>query len=49
MYTYVPLTEGEANERGTKGNFEILDPDGDHICFVETEGEAEALISHLNR
>ena len=49
MYTYVQLTEEEANERDTMGYFEVLDPEGDHICFVETKGEAESLLSHLNR
>jgi len=27
----------------------ILDPDGDKICCIVSKGEAEALISHLNR
>lgn len=29
--------------------YDILDPDGDCICQVVSKGEAEALISHLNR
>jgi hypothetical protein len=29
--------------------WEILDPEGDHICYVNTEEEAYSLLSHLNR
>jgi hypothetical protein len=29
--------------------WDILDPDGDVIFTVNTEGEAEAALSHLNR
>ncbi len=31
------------------GVFSILDPDGDIIASVRHKGDAEALISHLNR
>ena len=34
---------------GHNGQWEILDPDGDWICYVDTEGQADALLSHLNR
>ena len=44
MYT----TEYDA-AKGHKGMWEILDPDGDWICDVPTEGQAEALLTHLNR
>ncbi len=29
--------------------WKILDPEGDYICQVETEEEADGLLSHLNR
>lgn len=29
--------------------FHIIDPDGDCICIVKGEAEADALLSHLNR
>lgn len=29
--------------------YEILDPDGDGLCVVHSEGEVESLVSHLNR
>ena len=41
MYT------AEMDERPWTWN--ILDPDGDQIAQVGSHGEAEALISHLNR
>ena len=34
---------------GRLQHYEITDPDGDHLCVVHTEGEAETLVSHLNR
>lgn len=33
----------------TLRRWEIEDPEGDVIATVETEAEAEALVSHLNR
>lgn len=41
-----PVTVDELAE---VDQFEILDPDGDQLAVVFSEGEAEALISHLNR
>jgi hypothetical protein len=29
--------------------WDILDPDGDRICTIEFEDQADALLSHLNR
>ena len=29
--------------------YDILDPQGDVICVVENEWQADALLSHLNR
>jgi len=29
--------------------YEILDPEGDQIAIVYSEGDAEALVTHLNR
>jgi hypothetical protein len=29
--------------------FRIMDPEGDEIAVVFSQGEAEALVSHLNR
>jgi hypothetical protein len=34
---------------GRDGMWEILDPDGDWICHIPNEMQAEALLSHLNR
>lgn len=29
--------------------FEVVDPDGDQLAVVHSQGEAESLVSHLNR
>jgi hypothetical protein len=42
MYTTEPVD-------GSSGYWEILDPDGNQICDVFGEDNANALLSHLNR
>lgn len=49
MYTYEELTYEDMRDMETNCRYEILDPDKDVLCRVETQGEAETLISHLNR
>jgi len=34
---------------GKNGGWEILDPDGDWVCYIEGEANADFLLSHLNR
>lgn len=36
-------------EGSDKLGFNILDPQGDCICWVESRSAADALLSHLNR
>lgn len=43
MYYYKPDLESEYTD------YNIYDPDKDYICSVDTEYQAKALISHLNR
>ena len=31
------------------GGWEILDPDGKYVCYIEGEANADYLLSHLNR
>lgn len=33
----------------TDGRWEILDPEGDFICYIDSAMIADALLSHLNR
>ena len=42
MYTKEPIPSNN-------GQFSILDPDGDYVCMVNSEAEADTLLSHLNR
>jgi len=46
MYTAEPC---ENDDLGEPGDWVILDSDGDWICTVGSEDQAEALMSHLNR
>lgn len=48
QYKYVPV-EPECPDDIVDGQYAILDPEGDELAVVDSEGEAEALVSHLNR
>jgi hypothetical protein len=37
------------SEKVAEKLYAILDPDGDHVCFVQEKDEARILLSHLNR
>jgi hypothetical protein len=41
-----PITVDELSD---VEQYEIIDPDGDQIAIVFSQGDAEALVSHLNR
>ena len=46
MYT---KEETDASAGEEEGRWDILDPDGEVIATVDTEAEADTLLSHLNR
>lgn len=46
MYT---KQEQQIDHGAAHEEWAILDPDGDKICIVYSEEEANALLSHLNR
>lgn len=51
-YSYEPVFEesnGDETKEKVVDHYSILDPQGDHVANVYTDGDAEALISHLNR
>ena len=56
MYSHRQIEHDNEDDHGNPRDVEdlepayaILDPQGDEIAVVYNEGEAEALVSHLNR